>query len=110
YQSTDTLKDFNGSKMTPNVAFCDSTAFKFGLAPSTPVAGDEHRALNVPFTFATALGQRTGSLVLPWPNASPAVPDSAMDGARNPLPHVPRIVNSSIGVNLIPTFGVAEPP
>ena len=80
--------------------------------PLTMVVGGQymHKALNVPFTLATPPGHRTGSLVLPWPNASPAVPDSAMDGARNPLPQVPRKANWSMGVNFAPIFGVVPPP
>src|ERR1700679_4085531 len=90
YQSIEVLNARNGSKMTPMVALVDLTALRSGLLELTPTAGYEHSALKVPFTFATPPGQSTGSLVLPWPNANPAVPDSAMDGARKPWPQVPR--------------------
>src|SRR5882672_10358836 len=93
YQSTDTLKAFIGSKMKPNVALVEVTALRLGLDPSTPTTGQLHRALKVPLTFATPPGHRAGSKPLPCPNARPAVPDSAMEGARKPLPQVPRIAN-----------------
>ena len=64
----------------------------------------------MPFTFATPPGQSAGSLVLPSPKATPETADSDIDGARNPLPQVPRSVTMSTGLYLTPNFGVAEPP
>ena len=39
YQSTEALNCLNGSKMTPNVALVDLTAFRSGLEAATPTAG-----------------------------------------------------------------------
>ncbi len=62
-----------------------------------------------PTEFVT--GQRTGSTGAGATlEADPAVPLSAMLGARKPLANVPRSASWGMGVHLSPSFGVKAVP
>src|SRR5215469_15389440 len=95
----------------PAVQFVDLTFCRCGFASSTPVSATLHWLGKFPGVLGVAgFGQRTGSLEVPAPNASPDDMPSADDGTRNPLPQVPRSAICLNGVNLKPTFGVKSEP
>src|ERR1700733_6477958 len=97
--------------MIPSVSLVDLTGFKACPGSSAPTNSNVHWLGKLPLALTLlGFGQRTGSAVVP---AKKNVPDwalSAIDGARNPLPHVPRRATMSIGLYLKLSLGGVEPP
>src|ERR1700690_1838899 len=97
--------------MKPTVELVDLTGASDLPGCCKPVRNILHWLGKLPLALGVpGLGHSSGSAVVPAPKKFPDCWFSAGDGARKPLPHVPRSTNSSMGLYLTDIFGVVAPP